>query len=271
MPDDSATLHEPEVLQADDVADLVQPLPEVNAAAIDAAREQEAQAQADTAPAPAAAPPLAASPVAAPSPATPPRAQRTRVAVTDEKGRPFDPLLHECTDDGQPIMRSAPNDRWVRCRRQALKEWRRKSVVGEDPAPAAAQPQAPPPPVIDPGKQLMAAQTMAGIQIMAMRAALGDKIAETQAERDELTNSWLAVCQHYGLGGSFHPVIGLALVSGSLVVGALHHEDTRSRLQRAWDWAQLKALSVWQVLRGGRNWTRPQPTQQRDQTQRPAA
>jgi hypothetical protein len=269
---------EPETISAAEVAELVQPLPEVNAAAIDAAREQEAQAQADEAkaagPAPAAAPvapPLAASTAAAPPPADQPKAPRSRVAVTDEKGRPFNPLLHECTDDGQPIMRSAPNERWVRCRRQALKEWKRKSVVGEESAPAAAQPEVSAP-TIDAGKQLIAARTMAGLQIMAMRVALGDKIAQTDVEREELTGSWLAVCQHYDLGGNFHPLVGLALVSGSLVVGALHHEDTRSRLTRIWDWAQLKALSVWQVLRNGRGRSRPQPAQpDREPMQRTAA
>jgi hypothetical protein len=278
MADDSATQTEPEVVDADQVAELVQPLPEVNAAAIDAAREQEAQAQADEGkgptPAPAAAPaaaPLPAGAAAEPDPAAQPRQQRTRVAVTDEKGRPFSPLLHECTDDGQPIMRSAPNDRWVRCRRQPLKEWRRKSVVGEDPAPAAAQPEAPAAPPIDAGKQLIAAQTMAGLQIMAMRVALGDKIAQADAEREQLTASWLAVCQHYDLGGNFHPLVGLALVSGSLVVGAMRHEDTRSRMTKLWDWAQLKALSLWQVLRGGRMRSRPQPAQQQPEPAQRAA
>lgn len=263
---------EPETIEAGDVAELVQPLPEVNTAAIDAAREQEATAQAEAAQpnAPAPSPTPAAAPLpasaAAPAAAAKPKPQGSRVAVTDEKGRPFDPLLHECTDDGQPLMRSAPNDRWVRCRRQPLKEFKRKSVVADDAAPA---PQAEPvraAPVVDPAKQLVAAQTMAGLQLLAMRAALGPKIGEADAEREELTNGWLGVLQYYGIGGSFHPVIGLALISGGLVVGALKHDDTRSRLTKLRDWAQRKALGVWQLLHGGVRRSKGWATNELDQS-----
>ncbi len=264
---------EPETIGATDVADLVQPLPDVNPAAIDAARDQEAQAQADAGqaqePAPSAAPAAAPLPTsAAAAPAAKP--QRTRVAVTDEKGRPFNPLLHECTDDGQPIMRSAPNDRWVRCRRQALREWKRQSVVGDDVETQAAAAESAAP-VVDGVKQLAAAATMAGLQLMAMRMALGDKIGAADAEREALTGEWLAVLKHYGIGGTFHPVVGLALVSGSLVIGALHHEDTRSRLTKLWDWTQVKALTLWQLLRGGRRKPSKPADQEREPDQRAAA
>ncbi len=265
MPDDNAPQQEPETIGAADVADLVQPLPEVNAAAIDAGREAEAAAAAQPAageapaPAPAApAPPVAASaaaPAAPPAAGTKP-ATRSRVAVTDEKGRPFDPLIHECTPDGVPIMRTPPNDRWVRARRQRLKEWKSQSVVADEVPPPEAVPAAP---VVDAAKQLAAAQTMCGIQLMAMRVALGDKLGQTTAERDELTASWLAVFQHYGVGGTFHPVIGLALVSTTLVVGSMHHEDTRGRLLRMWHWTQHRALSVWQWMRGKRGAKPPAP------------
>jgi hypothetical protein len=250
---------EPEVLSATEAQALLDPLPEVNPAAI--AAEQERQDDA------AKAAPAAADPVSKPA-AAPGGKPKSKAAAVDVDGRTFDPLLHECTPQGEPIFRS--DGKTLKKRRTPLKEWKQTSRVGFDDAFAGEQdaPGAKEAEPVGPSSQemelLASAATLAGLQLMLMKAALGPRLGDDESERQQLVSAWVRVFQHYGLG-QLHPVMGLAMVSGGIVVSALRHEETVSRFQKLSHWVQHKLLSVWQWLRGRRG--RPAETQAEDHKQ----
>lgn len=227
----------PEIVTPAEAQAQIDPLPEVNPAAIKAEEERQ------QAPEPAAAPP-ADSP--APAAAAKPRASKP--AAVDADGRPFDPLVHECTDDGKPVFRA--DGKTLKKRRTPLKEWKQQSRVELDPlnAEPAPETETEAAPRASEMEVRATAMTLAGVQIMVMRAAFGEKLAEEQAQQEELIGAWTRVLDHYGMG-ALHPVLGLGLVSGGVVVAAMKHEETQSKVQKLVHWMQHRALSVLQWIK----------------------
>lgn len=247
---------EPEVIEADDVADLVAPLPEVNAAAIRAEEAQQPKPDGEAPQAPPQAPPAAAAaPTQRPAAAAKPRGEP---ALVDMHGRTFDPLLHECTPDGKPILNTyGKRAGKLKCRRTPLKEWRSESAIGDEaaaPADAAVAGDAPQaPPALDAeaiaAQRKAAAATLGGLQIALMRMALGPELATEQAEGAALVQSWEAVLAYHDVQ-SFNPWIGLALCTGGVVMASMHKPDTRSRLARLTEWTKVRLYALWLRVTG---------------------
>ena len=195
----------------------------------------------------------APAPAAAPAPAK----SRSRTAHIDAKGRPFNPLLHETNEHGGPVFRTGTQI--LRCRRVPLKELKTTSTVQLDPEPSAGddQPQTGSTPGVEPAQdpakaklqQEAAAATMAGLQVQLMRIALGPQTAEDETERAALTECWLDTFKHYGVG-SFHPLMGLTVVTGMVIVKAINKPEGRSRWARLMLWTRLKVGGVWYWLTG---------------------
>ncbi len=228
---------EPEVLSIAEAQKLIPPLPLPNPSAIQA---EEARQDAATPP-----------PVEKPPAST--GAKASRAAYRDARGKLHDPRIHETNPDGSPALRL--DGKTIKMRKHPLKDWKAQSrVVYDEPAP-----------VVDPQVQMASearememeasAATLAGLQLMMMKAALGEKIGDEEAQRVELIRSWKRVFVHYGMG-ELHPVVGLAMVTGGIVVTGLQHEDTRTRFQKLSNWFQHRMLSVWQWLTGKR---KPRP------------
>lgn len=260
------TTAEPEVLSSDDVGELVQPLPEVNKAAI----------AAEHAPQPAAVPGEEAKPEPAPAPAAqtakpqstgaakPPPSQP---AAVDMFGRPFDPRVHETDAKGGPVFNTyGKRAGKLKCRRTPLREYTSTSTIGDGvaapdagvageaaPAQAAA-------PELDPEavalQRKAAAATLTGLQLVLMRMALGPEIGEPQDQRDALTQSWESVLAYHDVR-AFNPWIALAICTGGVVVANMHKPETRSRFHQLTAWAKVKAYALWLKITGRK--PKPEP------------
>lgn len=233
--------NEPEVLDASKLLDgrLEDDMPEVNEAAI--AAEEAKPVAAPAAP-------------AAPSPATRP----SGIPPIDSKGRLFDPMVHETLPDGSPKLR---NNGQLSIRRHPLKAGKKTSKVATE-AEATPPPDASPAaaaPAEDQSAQILAgAATCAGTQLMLMRVVLGEKLGQAREEQEELVKAWVGVFNHYGMT-NFHPVVGLAMVSGGIVVAGMQHKETQGKLQRFGNWCQHMGLSIWQWCTGRRRTVRTEP------------
>ncbi len=256
MTDDAAATVEPESTTPAEAQALLEPLPEVNPAAI-AAAEQKTQETATAEAAPVDTP-------AAPAAPEPIKFKRSKPAPVDKNGRPHDPLIHETREDGSPVFRD--DGVTLKLRRTPLKEWKRTSRVNLDPP---APPQAAADGALEaatPEERAMELQasgaTLAGLQLMMMKAALGPKIGDEEAQREELCRAWVRIFKHYGMA-ELHPVMGLAMVTGGIVVAGLQHEETQGRFQKVSNWFQHRMLSFWQWLTGRR---RQKPADEADET-----
>lgn len=196
-------------------------------------------------------------PTAPAAPTAPPAAETqptSKAAPVDSQGRTFDPLLHECTDDGEPVYRA--DGVTLKCRRVPLKEFKTKSKVNlGQPAqePAAGKPEAPKVEPVDPEKEKRmreaGAKTMAAVQLLVMRKGLGEHIGQTDSDTAALVQCWAEIFDHYGVG-KVHPVVGLCVVSGMLVFDGMREAETRNALSRAWLWCKVKVGSLWLRMRG---------------------
>lgn len=203
-------------------------------------------------------------PAAAPRPTAP----ASKAALVDAKGRTFNPLLHETDANGQPVLRKGTSI--LRCRRVPLRGAKQESRIelGAAPADATAatdqQPQQAEPPPVDPEEQAAmqraGAATMAGLQIQLMRLALGEHTASGNDEREALVEAWRATFAHYGMG-AVHPLVGLSLITGAVVMKAIQQPEGRSRWQRFTQWARLKVGGMIFKFTGRRS--NQEPEQQR--------
>ena len=215
-------------------------------------------------------------------------------APVDKKGQPFNPALHECTLDGQPIRTLEGVDvarlvpvltkaNQLRLRSYVLPEFRSQSKVVDPaapppavegaPVPPAAAPAAPAAHVASDAEVKATAQTFAAVQLMVMRAALGKHVATDKDQVDALVSAWEAVARHYGVGFT-HPLLGLGLVTGGVVLAAMQHpehgEKTTGALVGWWHRARHWAYGLWIRARHGRVAPRREERQP-DQAQSPTA
>lgn len=257
------TTAEPEVIGVDEVVDLVAPLPDVNKAAI----------AAENAPQPAAAPD-AATQAEAPKPAAPAAGsqQRTgaaakppksRAAPVDMYGRPFDPRLHETNADGTPVISTSGKRMGkIRMRRQPLKEYTQESTIGDEAEATAAEDAPQATPAFDADAAAMqrkaVATTLAGMQLMVMRMALGPDVAAEKEQSDGLAQSWEAVVAYYDMR-PIHPMVALMFTTGAIVVGSMNKPETRTRLQKLTEWAKVRAYALWLRITGRRYQRRDEP------------
>lgn len=243
---------EPEVITIDQVDDLVAPLPDVNKAAI----------AAEHAPQPAAAPQAEAPKPAAPAAGAAQRAgaagkqPKSAPAPVDMFGRPFDRRLHETNADGSPVISTSGKRMGkIRCRRQPLREYAEESTIGDQPqaAPADGEPQAAPAMDAEAAAQQRkaVAQTFAGMQLMVMRMALGPDVGSDEEQQKGLAQSWEAVVAYYDMR-PVHPLLGVALVSCTIVVASMNKPETRTRLQQLTSWAKVRAYALWLRITGRR-------------------
>ncbi len=233
---------EPEVLDASKLFDgrLIDDMPDVKESAI-AAEEEKPQ-------------PASSVERGSPAPKKPStQAQQSGIPPVDSKGRLFDPILHETNEDNTPRLRQNGQ---LSIRRHPLKSARRISRVataaelGQEPADGAI-----PAPGGRDSEILAGAATCAGLQLMFMKMALGPKCGDDDAQKTELVAAWVGVFKHYEIG-AFHPLVGLAMVSGGIVVASMQHEESKSSIKKLGNWLQHKALSVWQWFTGRR---KPEP------------
>lgn len=201
------------------------------------------------------------------------------VAPVDKKGQPFDPAKHECTLDGQPIRslegvdvaRLVPvmnKDGKLRLRSYVLPEFRSQSRVVDPAAPPPAAEGAPVPPPAPAGQPVppaapvasdaeikATAQTFAALQLMVMRSALGTHVATEKEHSEALVSAWEAVARHYGVGFT-HPLLGLGLVTGGVVLAAMQHPEhgqkTTGALVGWWHRVRHWAYGLWIRTRHGR-------------------
>ncbi len=265
-----------------EAADLMPPdiqgaMPQVNPAAVAAESRGAPAAAAPAQPAP----PAPAQPAAAAAaPAVKPAGPST-IPLTCANGMTFDPVHHECTLFGKPIHNLAnlspekmallvpvlrADGKTLKRRRSPLAEIQTTShapdpseldpppVAPAAPAPAAGQPAVALATAAPTDAEVKAcAATVSGLQLMLMRAALGDKIGEDQEQRDALTGTWEATIRHYGWG-AFHPLLAVAVVTGGMIVtAATKHEETRTRLGQCKDWFAAKWTATvywWRHRRG---------------------
>lgn len=217
----------------------------------------------------------------APEPSPSPAAPASKTALVDAQGRTFNPLLHETDEHGQPVLRKGTSI--LKCRRVPLKEAKQESRVelGDAPAPApdaaaapGDQPQPQPQPAaVDPAKQeamqRAGAATMAGLQIQLMKLALGEHTANTNEEREALVECWRETFAHYGMG-AVHPLVGLSLITGAVVMKAINQPEGRSRWQRFTMWTRVKVGGLWLWLTGKRK-PKEEPTEREAEAERQAA
>lgn len=258
MADAAVIETEPETIPADAAAllgpSLVAEMPPAEPAvlAVDSEKSAEKPAKPATGSAPSAAAPAAKGS----------KAGSTKPA-TDVDGRTFDPLIHETTDDGQPVLRT--DGRTLKKRRVPLKEYRTTSTVGE--VPAEGDPAAEPAPEVqtpaeDAAKAEMmikaSAATMTGVQLSLMRLALGPACGNQDPEREGLMQCWEEVLRYHGVS-TVNPWIGLAMVSGMVAFRAVHEPANESAVTKLKHWFQRKGLAVWQWITGRRT-EKPAPT-----------
>lgn len=184
----------------------------------------------------------------------------------DARKRPFDPTLHECTLDGKPVLSIDGLDSEALARVKPVLRTGGKLLKGRT-APlkpgAYIPPEAEAPPVIDgqgegvpvaegvapaPGASdaelVAAAETLTAVQLLLMRAALGEKVGKRDDHQTALIESWRKVMQHYHMG-ALHPVVGLGIVTGAIVLEGMKEAETQSRLQRFGVWLKVKAGGWW--------------------------
>jgi hypothetical protein len=238
--------------QVEDAADALltgnpadeMPAVELQAVAAEQAREipqETAENQQIPAPSPA--------PAAAPQPASKP-------VLVDSQGRTFDPLLHETEDGVTPQLRA--DGKTIKCRRVPLREFKTTSKVQVDqPGAPAVEPAAPEPTPapVDPEKakrmREAGARTIAGMQILVMRKALGEHIAGEESDQAALVECWQELFAHYGMG-AVHPIVGLAVVTGMITFDGMKQAETRSAISRGWLRIKLAVGNLWLRMRGRR-------------------
>ncbi len=255
---DAAAPAEPEVIGVDQVVDLVEPLPDVNKAAIAVEHAPQPAAGPDEAPKPDEPKPAPPAAGAAQRAGTAAKPAKSAPAPVDFYGRPFDPRLHETTPDGKPVIcESGKRAGKIRCRRQPLKEYTQESSIGDQvEAPAGdAAAGVQPDPAADAAavaaQRKAAAATLTGCQVMLMRIALGPAIADEDVEREALVESWQSVLAHHDVR-TFNPWLGLAIVTGGIIAAKVNKPETRSRLQRFAEWGKVKAYALWLRITGRR-------------------
>ncbi len=253
---DAPTTAEPEVIGVDQVVDLVATLPDVNKAAIAAETAPQPAAAPDAAPqadAPKPAATAAGSQQRAGAAGKPPK---SRAAPVDMWGRPFDPRIHETNADGTPVISDSGKRKGkIRCRRQPLKEYTQESTIGDQPEAVAAEDAPQAAQAVDGEAAALqrkaVATTLAGMHLMVMRMALGPDVATEKEQSDGLTQSWEAVVAYYDMR-PIHPLVGLMVATGMIVVGSMNKPEARTRLQKLTEWAKVRAYALWLRLTGRR-------------------
>jgi hypothetical protein len=259
---EAPTTAEPEVIGVDQVVDLVAPLPDVNKAAIAAENAPQPAAAPDAAPQPEAPKPAASAAGSQQGAGAAAKPSKSRAAPVDVYGRPFDPRLHETNRDGTPVIStSGKRAGKIRCRRQPLREYTQESTIGDQPEATAAEdaPQAAPAQDAEAAtlQRKAVATTLAGMQLMLMRMALGPDVATEKEQSDGLTQSWETVVAYYDMR-PIHPLVGLMVATGMIVVGSMNKPEARTRLQKLTEWAKVRAYALWLRITG-RRYRTPEP------------